>query len=284
VITQVYVAYVNMKKLELLNIIREVIEEEKPGLWANIRAKRKRVGKKGMAKKGSKAYKVAKKAGDKINKEKNEEIELKNPKKADLNKDGKLSSYEKTRGAAIEKNLKEMCGPIMEYLNEIKAEDETEFTVSLKHLLDKHVSKGGELKEYDIEFTKEDMATLHKTGKLEKEGNTYTYDEIDEFNMHTEDLLEMEVIDENITEAKYKGKTVTLNKPMQGDSKKFKVYVNSGKKNADGSIKVKKVNFGAKGMNIKKNNPKRRKAFRARHNCDNPGPKTMARYWSCKKW
>ena len=89
---------------------------------------------------------------------------------------------------------------------------------------------------------------------------------------------------ENVTEAKYKGRTVTLNKPMRGDTKKFKVYVNSGKKNADGSIKVKKVEFGARGMNIKKNNPKRRAAFRARHNCDNPGPKTKARYWSCKKW
>jgi hypothetical protein len=94
-----------------------------------------------------------------------------------------------------------------------------------------------------------------------------------------------------VTEAKYKGKTVTLNKPMRGDSKKFKVYVNSGKKNADGSIKVKKVNFGHGGtsakrptMRIRKSNPKRRKAFRARHRCDNPGPKTMARYWSCKKW
>jgi hypothetical protein len=72
--------------------------------------------------------------------------ELKNPKLADLDKDGKLSSYEKKRGAAIEKNLMEMCGPIMEYLNEIEAEDQTEFTVSLKHLLDKHVTKGGEAK------------------------------------------------------------------------------------------------------------------------------------------
>ena len=107
---------------------------------------------------------------------------------------------------------------------------------------------------------------------------------VDEVDMSIQEVLDMEVIDENVTEAKYKGKTVTLNKPMRGDSKKFKVYVNSGKKNADGSIKVKKVNFGAKGMNIKKNNPKRRKAFRARHRCDNPGPKTMARYWSCKKW
>ena len=99
---------------------------------------------------------------------------------------------------------------------------------------------------------------------------------------------------ENIQEAKFKGRTVTLNKPMRGDSKKFKVYVNSGKKNADGSIKVKKVNFGHGGttakkagqktMKIRKSNPKARSAFRARHNCDNPGPKTKARYWSCKKW
>ena len=89
---------------------------------------------------------------------------------------------------------------------------------------------------------------------------------------------------EPITEAEYQGRTVQLNKPMQGDTKKFKVYVNSGKKNKDGTIKVKKVEFGAKGMRIKKSNPERRKSFRARHNCDSPGPKTKARYWSCKKW
>lgn len=83
---------------------------------------------------------------------------------------------------------------------------------------------------------------------------------------------------DNLSEAEYQGRNVPLNKPMRGDSKKFKVYV----KNQKG--KVIKVNFGAKGMNIKKNNPKRRKAFRARHKCDNPGPKWKARYWSCKKW
>ena len=77
---------------------------------------------------------------------------------------------------------------------------------------------------------------------------------------------------------------------MQGDVKKFKVFVNTGKKNKDGTIKVKKVNFGqgggAKGgtMRIRKSNPKARASFRARHNCDNPGPKTKARYWSCRKW
>ena len=82
-----------------------------------------------------------------------------------------------------------------------------------------------------------------------------------------------------VYEAEYQGRKVTLNKPMRGDVKKFKVYVKDPK-----TGNVKKVNFGDPNMKIKKSNPKRRKSFRARHNCDNPGPKTKARYWSCKKW
>lgn len=82
-----------------------------------------------------------------------------------------------------------------------------------------------------------------------------------------------------VYEAEYRGRKVKLNKPMRGDVKKFKVYVKDPK-----TGNVKKVNFGDKKMRIKKSNPKRRKSFRARHNCDNPGPKTKARYWSCKKW
>ena len=80
-------------------------------------------------------------------------------------------------------------------------------------------------------------------------------------------------------EATYQGKKVTLNKPMPGDVKKSKVYVDP-----DGDGKAKKVNFGDKNMTIKKDIPARRKSFRARHNCDNPGPKDKARYWSCKAW
>ena len=82
----------------------------------------------------------------------------------------------------------------------------------------------------------------------------------------------------DLFEAEYQGRTVKLNKPMQGDVKKFKVYVKNDKGN------VVKVNFGDPNMRIKKSNPARRKSFRARHNCDNPGPKTKARYWSCRKW
>ena len=83
---------------------------------------------------------------------------------------------------------------------------------------------------------------------------------------------------EVIKEAEYQGRKVELNKPMQGDTKKFKVYVKNDKGN------VVKVNFGQKGMVIKKDNPGARKSFRARMNCDTPGPKWKARYWSCRKW
>ena len=82
-----------------------------------------------------------------------------------------------------------------------------------------------------------------------------------------------------VAEAEYQGRDVPLGKPMQGDVKKFKVYVKDPK-----TGNVKKVNFGDKTMRIKKSNPARRKSFRARHNCDNPGPRTKARYWSCRKW
>ena len=77
-----------------------------------------------------------------------------------------------------------------------------------------------------------------------------------------------------------KNKGKTLNKPFRtpGGPKKFSVYVKNDKGN------IIKVNFGDPGLSIKRDNPNRRKNFRARHNCDNPGPKTKARYWSCRNW
>jgi hypothetical protein len=100
--------------------------------------------------------------------------------------------------------------------------------------------------------------------------------EVDETAMQFIDALE----------AEYQGRKVKLNKPTRGDVKKFKVYVKDPK-----TGNIKKVNFGHGGtsakrktMRIRKSNPARRKSFRARHNCDNPGPKTKARYWSCRNW
>jgi hypothetical protein len=102
------------------------------------------------------------------------------------------------------------------------------------------------------------------------------YGSVTETNFESTDVL---------NEAEYKGRKVQLGKIMQGDIKKFKVYVKKDKG------KVVKVKFGfggksAKGkrMTIKKNNPERRKSFRARHNCDNPGPRWKPRYWACRTW
>ena len=91
-----------------------------------------------------------------------------------------------------------------------------------------------------------------------------------------------------VFEAEYQGRDVKLGKPTRGDVKKFKVYV----KNPAGNVV--KVNFGHGGtsaaskgektMRIRKSNPDARKSFRARHNCDEPGPRHKARYWSCRKW
>ena len=125
-----------------------------------------------------------------------------------------------------------------------------------------------EIKQLSQLASKYDMNLLYKTGKnatLTKRRVPPKYEELNE--------------------AEYQGRKVTLGKPMQGDIKKFKVYV----KNDKG--KVVKVNFGfggksAKGkrMVIKAKNPKRRAAYRSRHHCDNPGPRWKANYWSCKKW
>ena len=120
------------------------------------------------------------------------------------------------------------------------------------------------------------------------EGDEFDIEEDEDF----EEVLGPLGFPEDETElfdAEYRGRKVPLNKPMRGDVKKFKVYVKDPK-----TGNVKKVNFGHGGtsakklgqktMKIRKSNPKARKSFRARHNCANPGPKTKARYWSCRKW
>ena len=121
-----------------------------------------------------------------------------------------------------------------------------------------------------IESVKEEEITLEDTQDFHEEFGVLGYSECDE----------------DVFEAEYQGRKVKLNKPMQGDVKKFKVYVKDPK-----TGNGKKVNFGhvgtsakGKSMRIRKSNPKARKSFRARHNCANPGPKTKARYWSCRKW
>jgi len=120
--------------------------------------------------------------------------------------------------------------------------------------------------DFDIEISTDDL----------EETDEITYEDDDEFFEDYGVMWFNE--DDEIDEAEYQGRKVKLGKPMAGDVKKFKVYVKNPKGN------VVKVNFGQKGAKIKKNNPERRRSFRARHNCDNPGPRHRARYWSCRKW
>ena len=139
----------------------------------------------------------------------------------------------------------------------------------------------------------EDDIAQEIEGSFPEEESYQPFPEGDEFNIEEdedfEEVLGVLGFPEDETElfdAEYRGRKVPLNKPMRGDVKKFKVYVKDPK-----SGNVKKVNFGHGGtsakrktMRIRKSNPKARKRFRARHNCANPGPKTKARYWSCRKW
>ena len=142
----------------------------------------------------------------------------------------------------------------------------------------------------------EDDIAQEIKGSFPEEESYQPFPEGDEFDIEEDEDFE-EVLgplgfpedETELFDAEYRGRKVPLNKPMRGDVKKFKVYVKDPK-----SGNVKKVNFGHGGssarkagqktMKIRKSNPKARKSFRARHNCANPGPKTKARYWSCRKW
>jgi hypothetical protein len=116
---------------------------------------------------------------------------------------------------------------------------------------------------------------------IEEEPSIYEGAHLDDGTLVCEACLE-ELLESQrtiIQEAKYQGRTVTLNKPMKGDVKKFKVYV---KDPSTGNVK--KVNFGDPNMKIKKNIPARRKSFRARHKCSQKKDKTTAGYWACRSW
>jgi len=109
---------------------------------------------------------------------------------------------------------------------------------------------------------------------------TYKENLIHEDEYGSVEMTDFIADDNSLNEAEYRGRKVTLNKPFltPGGPKKRSVYV----KNAKGNVV--KVNFGDPNMRIKKSSPKHRKSFRARHHCENPGPKTSARYWSCRAW
>jgi hypothetical protein len=242
--------------------------KEKPGLWENIRKKKERMGKN---------YKPAK-TGD--------------PDRPDP-KSFKKAQSDSGSEMAVEQ-LQKMHDQLMEVVSKIKTM-EIEFQDWTKDMISK-----AEIYVQNVY----DFVTYYEPGKYEDE-----YVE-DPSELDTEDMNDMEDTESKFQykdpetqelytynrrgvyekegrpliyvgkASEYQGRKVTLNKPFRTPSgpKKFSVYVKNEKGN------VVKVNFGDPNMTIKKNIPERRKSFRARHNCDNPGPKYKARYWACKSW
>ena len=173
-----------------------------------------------------------------------------------------------------ESNVYETNNDITVYqipLNRQLSEEESE---EYADKLSKYLFSEG-YEDFDIEISMES----------EEDIDEETFDDDDDF-YEEYGMMWYNEDDDPMDEAEYRGRKVKLGKPMAGDVKKFKVYVKDPK-----TGNVKKVNFGhggssvkGKSMRIRKNNPAARRSFRARHNCDNPGPRTKARYWSCRKW
>lgn len=161
----------------------------------------------------------------------------------------------------------------------IKISNGLHFHIVNRKPLSECVYKNGSTSFYEL---LEESRDLYMNGDLELSNDDLRFIYENEYGPIEETDY---VVNNLINEAEYQGRKVSLGKIMQGDIKKFKVYV----KNEKG--KVVKVNFGfggksAKGkrMTIKKNNPERRKSFRARHKCDTPGPRWKPRYWACRTW
>ena len=160
--------------------------------------------------------------------------------------------YESTEGSTV------IHFPLPRLLNPAEADEYAE------HLGNYMVEQG--LQEFDIDISTDII--MDEDDMLEE-------------SYHGDDFFEMygwiHQCQATINEAKHQGRDVTLNKPTQGDVKKFKVYVKCGDS-------IKKINFGDPDMKIRKSNPGARKSFRARHNCKDKSDKCTAGYWSCKKW
>jgi len=135
--------------------------------------------------------------------------------------------------------------------------------------------------DYDINYGKEGLVAKDRKDR-NVDVKTGTVKESLEETYHGNEFFEQYGLIEAIfEEAEYQGRKVQLNKPMKGDVKKYKVYVKDQK-----TGNVKKVNFGDPNMEIKRDDPERRKAFRSRHGCGTPraSDKTKAGYWSCRMW
>ena len=227
------------------------ISVAKPGLWENIRKKKEREGKN---------YKPAKK-GDK------DRPDPEAWKKAQSLWKQTVAEYEE--GQMQREQLMKMHHQLMEieeYLENVEFEDWTKDMISKSEVYIQNI--------YDfVEANKPEESYAGYEYEDPKTGEIYTYKRKGIYRKNGRTLVPARA-------AEYQGRKVQLGKPFRTPKgpKKFSVYVKNDKGN------VVKVNFGDPNMKIKKSDPARRKSFRARHNCANPGPRWKARYWSCRKW
>jgi hypothetical protein len=232
------------------------IAAEKPGLWENIRKKKEREGKN---------YKPAKR-GDKD--------------RPDPESWKKAQSDDSTMAIEQIQKMRDQLVEIASKINEmvdapIEFEDWTKDMISKAEIYVQNIYDF--VKYYSPDKYKDDNL-LETEAKYEyqdtKTGEVYQYRRKGYYERDGRVLMYMGEAEE------YQGRKVTLNKPFRTPDgpKKFSVYVKNDKGN------VVKVNFGDPNMEIKKDIPARRKSFRARMRCDNPGPKYKARFWACKSW
>lgn len=247
---------------------------ERPGLWENIRKKKEREGKNYKPAKPGDPDRPSKESWKKAQSDGGDEMALEQIQKMH---DQLMEIVMRLQGMQLSVEFqdwtKDMISKAEIYVQNVydfvkyyepgkyedeytEQEDEDEVEEPSEVETEEPESNGGF--KYEDPRTGE-VFTYRRQGLYEKDGRRLTY----------------------VGEAsEYQGRKVTLNKPFRTSNgpKKFAVYV----KNESGNVVI--VRFGDPNMTIKKSNPERRKSFRARHNCDNPGPKWKARYWACKSW
>jgi hypothetical protein len=255
-----------------------------PG-WDRYNTKGERVGKCGDAEEGDaysaclsrqKAKKLGKdKIGSFVRRKRLAQREAGHGKKGESDTKGKKPVYVKTGVTEIKETFEFF---IVENLNVVK--NISFSSIEARDLLpcDVIINESGNILNVDlVEYTESEYKVVFSDENGCEISETFLPDTIMGFVDITEGE-EKNQYGDFVEIYEEEGKKVKLNKIMRGDVKKYKVYVKNDKGN------VVKVNFGDPNMEIKRDDPARRKNFRARHNCDNPGPRWKARYWACKTW
>jgi len=180
--------------------------------------------------------------------------------------------------------MMEFFEDVFDLLNELENNEAHRLADTVTHI----IKTAAEYKDHEVSMAKNDLSTamraiedlMKNLPEEETDLPAWWQVKLSRACMMLDGLADYYKSDKKEVTASDKNKGKKLNKPFRtpGGPKKFSVYVKNDKGN------IVKVNFGDPGLSIKRDNPNRRKNFRARHNCDNPGPKTKARYWSCRNW